>query len=276
MFAPLTNPESLRLRNGGNPMPNIIISGCNGKMGQAITRLSTGKQDLTIIAGFDQNPVKLSSYPVYADPMEYSGEVDVVIDFSNSSMLDSLLSYCTRRSIPCVLCTTGYSDEQLVRISHASKSIPLFRSGNMSLGINLLTALVKKTAAVLGADFDVEIIEKHHRTKIDAPSGTALMLADAAASALPHESEYIYDRHTIRQKRGKNEIGISSVRGGTIVGEHEVVFAGNDEVVEFKHIAYSRDVFGSGALAAATFMSKIKTPGIYDMNDVLAEVLKNI
>jgi len=257
-------------------MPKIIVSGCNGKMGQAITRLSAGKQDFTIIAGFDQNPVKLSTYPVYADPMEYGGEADVVIDFSSSSMLDGLLNYCTLRQIPCILCTTGYSEDQLVRISHASKLIPLFRSGNMSLGINLLTALVKKTAAVLGSDFDVEIIEKHHRTKIDAPSGTALMLADAAASALPHESDYIFDRHSLRQKRGRNEIGIFSVRGGTIVGEHEVIFAGNDEVVEFKHTAYSRDVFANGALAAAAFMANIKSPGIYDMNDVLAEILKNI
>jgi len=254
-------------------MPKIIISGCNGKMGQTITRLCAQREDITISAGFDTNALKLSDYPVYADPMEFSGEADVIIDFSNSSSLDNLLKYCTFRKIPCVLCTTGYSDKQLLQIKSASDCIPIFRSGNMSLGINLLTGLVKKAAAVLGDSFDVEIIERHHRTKVDAPSGTALMLADAVASALPHESEYVYDRHGVRQKRGKNEIGISSIRGGTIVGEHEVIFAGTDEVIEFKHTAYSRDVFACGAISAALFLADIKAPGLYDMNDVLAKVL---
>ena len=256
-------------------MPKIIISGCNGRMGQTVTRLCADKENITIVAGFDVNAVKLSTYPVYADPLEFIGEADVLIDFSNSTSIDNLLDYCTIRNLPCVLCTTGYSEEQLVRISHASKSIPVFRSGNMSLGINLLTGLIKKAAAVLGENYDVEVVERHHRTKVDAPSGTALMLADAAASALPHESVYIYDRHDVRQKRGKNEIGISSVRGGTIVGEHEVIFAGTDEVIEFKHTAYSRDVFANGAITAAIYLAKISTPGMYDMNDVLAEVLNN-
>ncbi len=257
-------------------MPKIIISGCNGKMGQNITRLCAGKKDITIVAGFDSNPVKLSNYPVYADPMEYSGEVDVVIDFSSPSTLAGLLNYCTARNLPCVLCTTGYSDSQLVQILHTSNSVPVFRSGNMSLGINLLTALVKKAAAVLGDGFDVEIVEKHHRMKVDAPSGTALMLADAVSSALPFESEYVYDRHDVRQSRGKNEIGISAVRGGTIVGEHEVIFAGTDEVIEFRHAAYSRDVFANGAITAAIFLANVKTPKMYDMNDVLSDVLKDI
>lgn len=254
-------------------MPKIIISGCNGRMGQAITRLCAERENVTIVAGFDVNAVKLSDYPVYADPMEYSGEADAVIDFSNPASLKNLLDYCTARNIPCILCTTGYSDEQLVQISHASESIPVFRSGNMSLGINLLTGLIKKAASVLGENYDVEVVERHHRTKIDAPSGTALMLAEAAASSLPYESEYIYDRHSVRQKRAKNEIGISSVRGGTIVGEHEVIFAGTDEVIEFKHTAYSRDVFANGAIAAAVFLASIKTPGMYDMNDVLSSIL---
>ncbi|MGI5984625.1 MAG: 4-hydroxy-tetrahydrodipicolinate reductase [Clostridiales bacterium] len=254
-------------------MPKIIISGCNGRMGQAITRLCAERENVTIVAGFDVNAVKLSNYPVYADPMEYSGEADAVIDFSNPASLKNLLDYCTARNIPCILCTTGYSDEQLVQISHASESIPVFRSGNMSLGINLLTGLIKKAASVLGENYDVEVVERHHRTKIDAPSGTALMLAEAAASSLPYESEYIYDRHSVRQKRAKNEIGISSIRGGTIVGEHEVIFAGTDEVIEFKHTAYSRDVFANGAIAAAVFLASIKTPGMYDMNDVLSSIL---
>jgi len=257
-------------------MPKIIISGCNGRMGQNLTRLCAEKKDITIVAGFDINPVKLSSYPVYADPMEYNGEADVLIDFSSPSTLESLLNYCASHNIPCVLCTTGYSNEQLVQILHISKRVPVFRSGNMSLGINLLTVLIKKAAAVLGDGFDVEVIEKHHRMKVDAPSGTALMLADAAASALPFDAEYIYDRHSVRQSRGKNEIGISSVRGGTIVGEHDVIFAGTDEVIEFKHTAYSRDVFANGAITAAIFLASAKTPRMYDMNDVLANVLKDI
>ena len=257
-------------------MPKIIISGCNGRMGQTITRLCAEKKDITIVAGFDINPVKLSSYPVYSDPMEFSGEADVIIDFSNPSTLEGLLKYCTARNIPCVLCTTGYSDVHLVQISHASESIPVFRSGNMSLGINLLTALIKKAAAVLGEDYDVEVVERHHRMKVDAPSGTALMLADAAASSLPFEAEYVYDRHSVRQCRGKKEIGISSVRGGTIVGEHEVIFAGTDEIIEFKHTAYSRDVFANGAITAAVYLSKVKAPRMYDMNDVLSDVLKNL
>ena len=257
-------------------MPKIIISGCNGKMGQNITRLCRERKDITIVAGFDINPVKLSNYPVYSDPMEYGGEADVIIDFSNPSTLSSLLDYCTSRKFPCILCTTGYSDEQLVQISHVSESIPVFRSGNMSLGINLLTGLIKKAATVLGDGFDVEIVERHHRMKLDAPSGTAIMLADAVSSALPHDSEYIYDRHSVRQKRGNNEIGISSVRGGTIVGEHEVIFAGTDEVIEFKHTAYSRDVFANGALSAAVFLSDVKKPGMYDMNDVLSGMLKGL
>lgn len=257
-------------------MTKIIISGCNGKMGQALTRLCAEKEGLRIVAGFDTNPEKRGSYPVYADPMEFGGEADVVIDFSRPESLANLLEYCTARMVPCILCTTGYSDEQLVQILHSSGSIPLFRSGNMSLGINLLTALVKKAAAVLGESFDVEVVERHHRTKVDAPSGTALMLAEAAAAGLPHESEFVYDRHAVRQKRGKNEIGLSAVRGGTIIGEHEIIFAGTDEVVEFKHTAYSRDIFANGALTAAVFMAEVKAPGMYDMNDVLALVLKDL
>jgi len=254
-------------------MTKIIISGCNGRMGQAVTALCKGKEDIKIVAGFDVNTVKLNDYPVYADPMEFNGEADVIIDFSAPASLINLLNYCTDKKMPCILCTTGYSDEQLVQIKQRSNSIPLFRSGNMSLGINLLTGLVRKAASVLGQDFDVEVIERHHRMKVDAPSGTALMLADAAAGALPYETEFVFDRHSVRQKRGDREIGISSVRGGTIVGEHEVIFAGPDEVIELKHSAASRSVFANGAISAAKFMAKVKEPGLYDMNDVLAELL---
>lgn len=254
-------------------MPRIIISGCNGRMGQAVTRLCN-ERGLEVAAGIDTNAVKLFNYPVYADPMEFSGSADVLIDFSVSGSLSGILSYCTSKKIPCVLCTTGYSDEQLAEIECASHKIPVFRSGNMSLGVNLLVELVKKAASVLGDSFDVEIVEKHHRMKVDAPSGTALMLADAAAAALPHDSEYIYDRQSVRQKRGQNEIGISSVRGGTIVGEHEVIFAGTDEVLELKHTAQSREVFAAGAVKAAEYMAGITSPGMYSMKDVLSEVLE--
>ncbi len=254
-------------------MPKIIISGCNGKMGQTVTAICAEKTDMKVVAGFDLNAVKLSDYPVYAEPLEFSGEADVIIDFSTPDSLERLLSYALSRKIPCVLCTTGYNKEQLTLIETTSKLLPIFKSGNMSLGINLLTALVKKAAAVLGEDFDVEIVESHHSSKVDAPSGTALMLADAAAAGLPHESEYIYDRHSVRQKRGKNEIGISSVRGGSIVGEHEVIFAGRDEVVVFKHTAYSRSIFANGAVSAAEYLSRVTKPGLYDMNDVLVQVL---
>ena len=255
-------------------MIKMILSGCNGRMGQAVTRLCKNRTDLSIVAGFDMNAVKLADYPVYADPMEFAGEADVLVDFSNSAALSHLLDYCTDKKLPCVLCTTGYSEDQLVQISHASETIPVFRSGNMSLGINLLIQLVKKASAVLGENFDVEIIEKHHNQKVDAPSGTALMLADAAASALPHESEYVYDRHSVRQKRSREEIGISSIRGGTIVGEHDVLFCGPDEVVELKHTATSRDVFANGALSAALFLAAVKAPGMYSMDDVLAQVME--
>lgn len=253
-------------------MIKMILSGCNGKMGQTITRMCKDRTDISIVAGFDMNAAKLSDYPVYADPMEYAGKADVLVDFSNASALPHLLEYCTSKNLPCVLCTTGYSDDQLVQISHASEKIPVFRSGNMSLGINLLMQLVKKASAVLGDTFDVEIIEKHHRQKLDAPSGTALMLAEAAASALPYESNYVYDRHSVRQKRSREEIGISSIRGGTIVGEHDVLFCGPDEVIELKHTATSRDVFATGAISAALFLAGVQTPGMYSMDNVLAQV----
>lgn len=254
-------------------MPKIIISGCNGRMGQVVTRMCAEK-GLEVTAGFDKYTAKLSTYPVYADPMEFSGSADVIIDFSNASSLEALLSYCRRRKMPIVICTTGHSPEQLELVREAAKEIPIFRSGNMSLGINLLTNLLKKVSSVLGSDYDVEIVERHHRNKVDAPSGTAIMLADAVAEGLPYEAKYVYERESVRQPRGKNEIGISAIRGGTIVGEHEVLFCGPDEVIEFKHTAYSREVFANGAIAAAQFMAGITKPGMYDMNDVLADVLK--
>ncbi len=228
---------------------------------------------MVVVAGFDVNTVKMSDYPVYSDPMEFAGQADVLIDFSNPSALSRLLPYCIKRRIPAVICTTGYNDEQLEMIKDASGHIPLFKSANMSLGINLLSSLLKKAATVLGDNFDVEIVERHHKAKVDAPSGTALMLADSIASALPRPSEYVYERQSVRRPRNKNEIGISAVRGGTIVGEHDVIFAGPDEVIEFSHKAYSREVFANGAITAAKFLAGITEPGMYDMNDALAEIL---
>jgi 4-hydroxy-tetrahydrodipicolinate reductase len=251
----------------------IIISGSGGRMGKAIAALSGKRPGMRVVAGFDIEPVKTGDFPVYADPLEFTGEADVLIDFSSPAALRGLLSYCTRHKLPCVLCTTGYSESQLEEINNASKAIPVFRSGNMSLGISLMTVLVKKAAAVLGGDFDIEIVERHHRMKLDAPSGTAYMLAEAANSALAYEAEYVYDRHGQRQSRGGAEIGISAVRGGTIVGEHEVIFAGPDEVLELRHSAYSREVFATGAVTAAEFMASIREPGLYDMGDALSEIL---
>lgn len=242
-------------------------------MGQVVTRMCAEK-GLEVVAGFDKYTAKLSTYPVYADPMEFSGSADVIIDFSNASSLESLLAYCRRRKMPIVICTTGHSPEQLEEIKAASAEIPVFRSGNMSLGINLLTHLLKKAASVLGSDYDVEIIERHHRNKVDAPSGTAIMLADAVAEGLPYQPEYVYERESVRQPRGRHELGISAVRGGTIVGEHEVLFCGPDEVIEFKHTAHSREVFANGAVAAAGYMAGVSAPGLYSMNDVLADILK--
>ncbi len=251
-------------------MLKIALSGCNGRMGRVITDIVEKKDDMKIVAGFDLNAVRLSDYPVYADPLEFPGGCDVIVDFSNVSVTDHLLEYCLRTRTPVVICTTGHSEEQLARIAEAAKQIPVFRSGNMSIGINLMLEVLKKCASVLGADFDVEIVEKHHNQKLDAPSGTALMLADAVREALPYEAEYVYDRHERREKRPPQEIGIHSIRGGTIVGEHSAIFAGRDEVIEIKHNANSREVFAVGAVNAAAFLARQTEPRLYNMSDVIA------
>ena len=251
-------------------MLKIALSGCNGRMGRVIADICAKKENMKIVAGFDVNAVKLSDFPVYADPFEFSGAADVVIDFSNAASVEQLLSYCTKTRTPVVICTTGHSPAQLVQIGAAATQIPVFRSGNMSIGINLLMDLLKKSAAVLGDGYDVEIIEKHHNQKLDAPSGTALMLADAVSSALPYEAEYVYDRHERREKRPAHEIGIHAVRGGTIVGEHSVLFCGRDEIIEIKHSALSREVFAVGAVDAAAFLAGQTEPGMYDMSHVIA------
>lgn len=252
-------------------MTKIILNGCNGKMGQVITRLAGEDESLEIVAGFDILNNKENEYPVFTSPDDFQGEADVVIDFSHPDSLESILSFCRKRKLPVIVCTTGLSNSQKNIMEALSKEIPVFFSANMSLGINLLIDLAKKATALLGENFDIEIIEKHHNQKIDAPSGTALAIADAIAEDMPNEAEYVYDRHISRKKRKKSEIGIHAVRGGTIVGEHTVLFAGTDEVIEIKHSAASKEIFAVGALKAAKFM-KGKEAGMYSMNDLIKEI----
>ena len=250
-------------------MRKIIISGCCGHMGRVVADICNSDPDVEIAAGIDLLAQPMEGFPVFSTPAACHVEADAVIDFSHPAALIGLLDFCMGRKLPIVLATTGYSEEQLAQISEAAKSIPVFRSANMSLGINVLVDLIKRAAALLGEDFDVEIEERHHRRKLDAPSGTALMLADAAASALPYEPEYVYDRHGVRKPRDSREIGISSLRGGTIVGDHSVVFAGRDEVIEFSHHAASREVFAAGAVKAAKFLAGVDAPGLYDMSHLI-------
>lgn len=250
-------------------MTKIIMNGCNGKMGQVISRIVAEDETCEIVAGFDISDQGTNSYPVYTNPADFTGEADVVIDFSHPDSLEKLLDYCKSRKLPVIVATTGLSNQQKNIMEAASVSIPVFFSANMSLGINLLIDLAKKATKLLGESFDIEIIEKHHNQKIDAPSGTALAIADAIAEDM--DAEYVYDRHTSRKKRKKSEIGIHAVRGGTIVGEHTVIFAGTDEIIELKHQAASKEIFAVGAVKAAKFLVG-KTPGMYCMNDLIASL----
>lgn len=252
-------------------MTKIIMNGCNGKMGQVITRLVAEDPECEIVAGFDVNDSIENTYPVFTDPEDFTADADVVIDFSHPSALTGILNFCKSRNLPVILATTGYSDEQKKEFTDAAKEIPVFFSANMSLGINLIIALAKKATKLLEGNFDIEIVERHHNQKIDAPSGTALAIADAIDETLSYPAEYIYDRHSVRRKRKKTEIGIHAVRGGTIVGDHEVIFAGTDEVIELKHSASSKEVFAVGAIKAAKFMCS-KPAGMYNMNDLISEL----
>lgn len=250
-------------------MIKVIISGCNGHMGRVVAEICTADPQVSVVAGFDILGSADRDFPVYSAPDQFTGEADVVIDFSHPAALTPLLSFCKSHGVAAVLATTGYSSEQLAEIDEAAKAVPVFRSANMSLGINVMLELIKKAAAVLDG-YDIEIVERHHNRKVDAPSGTALMLADAAASALSHEPNYVYERSSVRHPRDKREIGISSVRGGTIVGDHEVIFAGRDEVFELHHHAASREIFANGAVNASKFLIG-KEPGLYSMADLVAE-----
>ena len=257
-------------------MSRIIMHGCNGKMGQVISSLVTEDEGVEIVAGIDARDDGHNPYPVFTDIKECDIEADCLIDFYVASAVDKMLDYCVAKKLPCVLCTTGLSEQQLQKVKEASGQIPVLRSANMSLGINLLLKLLKDAAGVLApAGFDIEVVEKHHNLKLDAPSGTALALADSINEEFGNEYEYVYDRSSRREKRPKKEIGISAVRGGTIVGEHDVLFAGSDEVITFSHSAYSKTVFGKGAVQAAKFLAG-KTPGMYDMSNVIdAQCEKN-
>ena len=234
-----------------------------------ITELVRNDADAEIVAGVDSYTGVANDYPVYDSIEKCDLDADVVIDFSNAGAVDALLDHCVEKKVPVVLCTTGLSEAQLAKVQEASGKTAILKSANMSMGINLLLKLLKDAAKVLGnAGYDIELVERHHNQKLDAPSGTALALADSVNEALNGEYHYVYDRSQVRQKRDEKEIGISAVRGGTIVGEHEVIFAGTDEVIEFKHSAYSRNVFAKGAVEAAKFLAGKET-GMYDMSDVI-------
>lgn len=249
-------------------MIKAIMHGCNGAMGQVISSLAEADGEMEIVAGVDLNTERKNGYPVYAS-LEECPRADVIIDFASAKAVDHLLDYCAATGTPVVLCTTGLSEEQIRRVEETAEKAAVLRSANMSLGINLLLKLVKEAARVLAAaDFDIEILEKHHNRKLDAASGTALALADSINEAMESQYHYVYDRSSRRQKRDPREIGIQSVRGGSIVGEHDVIFAGQDEVITISHTAYSRAIFAKGAVAAAKFLAG-KTSGLYDMADVI-------
>lgn len=250
-------------------MVRVIMHGCNGAMGRVITDLAKDMDGVEIVAGIDLNAEIKQEYPVFSALEACDVEADVIVDFASAKAADHLLDYCGETQTPVVLCTTGLSEEQLKKVNETSKKTAVLRSANMSLGINTLLKLLQDAAKVLAtAGFDVEIVEKHHNQKVDAPSGTALALADSVNDAMGGQYYYKYDRSTERVKRDQKEIGISAIRGGTIVGEHDVIFAGKDEVVTFSHTAYSKAIFGKGALEAAAFLAG-KEPGLYTMADVI-------
>ena len=250
-------------------MVKMIMHGCNGKMGQVITKIVKEDANAEIVAGIDKYMGIQNDYPVFESIDKCDVEADVVIDFSNAAAVDGLLDYCVEKQVPVVLCTTGLSEEQLCKVQEASKKVAVLKSANMSLGVNMLLKLLQDATKILApAGFDIEIVERHHNQKVDAPSGTALAMADSINAAMNDEYTYTYDRSQVRQKRDKKEIGISAVRGGTIVGEHEVIYAGEDEVIEFKHTAHSKAVFAKGAVEAGKFL-KGKGAGLYSMQDVI-------
>ncbi|MBQ7668564.1 MAG: 4-hydroxy-tetrahydrodipicolinate reductase [Clostridia bacterium] len=250
-------------------MINIILSGSNGKMGQVITHLIEKDETLKVVAGVSIDGQALNDYPVYKSIEECTEKADVVLDFSNAVCLDSVLSYGEKTNTPLVIATTGFNDEQSKKIEEAAHKIPVFRSANMSIGVNLLLSLVKQASKVLADDFDIEITDIHHNTKVDAPSGTALMIADAINEVVDEKENYCFERHSRHEKRPKNEIGIHSIRGGNMVGEHTVMFLGQDEVLEITHKSFSREIFAAGALKAVKYIVDKKPGKLYSMSDMM-------
>ncbi|KGM97287.1 dihydrodipicolinate reductase [Clostridium novyi A str. 4552] len=248
-------------------MTKIILSGCSGKMGKMISQSVSNFEKLSIVAGIDKFKDESLKYPIFENISECNITADVVLDFSRPDTLDSLLSHCKAKNLPLVLCTTGYSKEQLDIINESSKAIPIFHSANMSIGINVINNILKDISAMLYENYDIEIIEKHHNQKVDAPSGTALLLGNTIKDSIKEETVFNKGRNGIK-KREKNEIGIHAIRGGSIVGEHEVIFAGAGEIIELKHTALSREVFAIGALKACEYMPG-KDSGLYTMDDVI-------
>lgn len=250
-------------------MVKVILNGANGAMGKVVADLVAADENMEIVAGVDLNTDAKLGFPVFDDIRKIDIEADAVIDFASVKAVDNLLDFIEQKKIPAVICTTGLSEAQIDRINELSSVSPILRSANMSLGINILSKVLAEVAPTLKkAGFDIEIVEAHHRRKLDAPSGTALLLADSINSSMDEKLEYTYDRSDRHEPRRDNEIGISSVRGGTIVGDHDVIFAGEDEVISFNHRAYSRKIFANGAIAAAKFLIG-KSNGLYDMSDVI-------
>ncbi len=250
-------------------MINILLCGANGKMGNAVTRVAAGQDTVKIVAGYDIN-TESDTFPVYDKLEDIAEKIDCIIDFSHPALFDSIIEFAKANKIPAIICTTGLSKEQVSKLEFYAKETPIFFSANMSIGVNLIMDLVCRVSKILDGSFDIEIVEKHHNQKLDAPSGTALAIADAISDTVSFNPKYMFDRHSVRQKRSKDEIGIHAVRGGNIVGEHTVIFAGNDEVIEVKHSATSKEVFAVGAVRAAMFMYG-KEAGLYNMSDLVKE-----
>lgn len=248
-------------------MIKIVLNGCSGKMGKMITECSSQFKNLEIVAGIDKFQSDVP-YPIFESPQDLNLDYDVLLDFSRAEALHDLLNLTEKTQKPLVICSTGFTPEDIALINEKSKSLKLFRSGNMSFGINLICSLLKKITPMLYGNYDIEVIEKHHNQKVDAPSGTAIMLADAAKDSIEETTKYVYGREG-NSKREENEIGIHAVRGGGIIGDHEVIFAGTGEVIELTHKAISREVFAVGALKACEYMATVDKAGLYDMNDVI-------
>lgn len=248
-------------------MTRVVLNGCSGKMGKMVISSAENFEDIEIVAGIDKFPSQ-TNFPIFESIHALNIEYDVLLDFSRAEALSDLLELTSKTKKPLVLCSTGYSKEDLDLINEKSKVLPIFKSANMSLGINLINSLLKKVVPLLYGNYDIEIVEKHHNQKVDAPSGTAILLADTIKESIPHETEYVYGREG-NSKRKENEIGIHAVRGGSIVGDHDVIFAGTGEVIELTHKAISREVFAVGALKACQYMSNVSSPGLYNMENVI-------